>query len=125
MSSQATAQIEDELLQLETLDLPGLRKLWSSRIGPVPRHISADLFRWRLAYELQAGVHGGLPSVTKRHLERLHQAFTANPQWSPLPYRHLAIGTVLTRDWKGKTHQVTVTDDAYEHQGMLYRSLSE
>jgi hypothetical protein len=30
----------------------------------------------------------------------------------------------LLRDWRGVTHEVTVVDGGYEHQGRRYRSLS-
>ena len=33
-------------------------------------------------------------------------------------------GTKLLREWRGVTHEVTVTDGGYEHQGKRYRSLS-
>src|SRR5690348_7235023 len=97
MPVQANGYLEAEIRQLETLDLADLRKVWLSRLGRPPRHASADLLRWRLAYELQAIAFGGIHPATVRQLEKLRQAFASNPQWSPLPYRHLAIGTVLTK----------------------------
>ena len=30
----------------------------------------------------------------------------------------------MLRDWQGVTHEVTVIDGGYEHQGKRYRSLS-
>jgi hypothetical protein len=37
---------------------------------------------------------------------------------------HLLEGTKLLREWRGMTHEVTVVDSGYEHQGKRYRSLS-
>jgi Protein of unknown function (DUF2924) len=37
---------------------------------------------------------------------------------------HLLEGTKLMREWCGVTHEVTVIDGGYEHQGKRYRSLS-
>ena len=37
---------------------------------------------------------------------------------NPLP------GTILTREYKGELHQVTVLPDGFEHAGKVYRSLS-
>jgi hypothetical protein len=99
--------------------------LWFEAIGRPPRHISAELLRFRLAYELQASIQGGLRRGTQRRLEQLHKAFAANPHWCPLPYQHLAIGTVLTKVWKGKLQQVAVLEDGFEHEGTRYASLSE
>jgi hypothetical protein len=37
---------------------------------------------------------------------------------------HLLEGTKLLREWRGLTHEVTVIEGGYEHQGKRYRSLS-
>ena len=37
---------------------------------------------------------------------------------------NLLEGTKLLREWRGVTHEVTVIDGGYEHQGKRYRSLS-
>ena len=34
-------------------------------------------------------------------------------------------GTVLLREWRGKTHRVTIEDGGVLYQGRRYRSLSE
>ena len=117
--------LEGELEQLESLNLAELRAVWLEYVGRPPKHISADLLRFRLAYELQARNLGGLNRSTQRRLAQLHNAFSTNPNWCPLPYRHLAVGTVLTKAWKGKLRQVTVLEDGFEYEGTLYPSLSE
>ena len=119
------ANLEGELKRPESLDLAGLRAAWLKHLGRPPKHISAELIRFRLAYELQARQSGGLSRTTHRRLEKLHAAFGANPNWSPLPYRHLAIGTVLTKVWKGKLQQVTIAEEGFEYEGKRYASLSE
>jgi hypothetical protein len=117
--------LEAELKHLESLSVAELKAVWRERLGRPPKHISAALLRFRLGYELQARKLGGLSRATQGRLEKLHNAFTANPNWSPLPYRHLGIGTVLTKAWKGKLRQVTVVEDGYEYEGNCYPSLSE
>jgi hypothetical protein len=37
---------------------------------------------------------------------------------------NLLEGTKLLREWRGVTHEVTVVEGGYEHQGRRYRSLS-
>jgi hypothetical protein len=37
---------------------------------------------------------------------------------------HLLEGIRLLREWRGVTHEVTVVDGGYEHEGKRYRSLS-
>ena len=36
---------------------------------------------------------------------------------------HLLEGTKLLREWRGITHEVTVIDGGYEHQGKRYPAL--
>jgi hypothetical protein len=74
---------------------------------------------------MQVQAYGGLKSSTRRQLQNLHRALKANPDWTPLPYRSLAIGTELTRVWRGKTYRVSVLDEGFEYQGSEYDSLSE
>ncbi len=117
--------LETELLQLQNLGLRELRALWLKHMGRPIKHLSAELIRRRLAYEMQARVYGGLKPGTRRQLENLYRALKANPDWTPLPFRDVTTGMVLTRVWKGKTHCVNVLDDGFEHQGQQYDSLSE
>ena len=117
--------VEAELASLEGLDLTALRALWKARIGIVPKHQSADLLRWRLAYKLQVRAYGGLRPAVSRRLSRLQKAFAMDPKHTPLAGRNLKAGTILTREWKGTTHQVVIREDGYEHMGTSYQSLSE
>jgi hypothetical protein len=80
---------------------------------------------WSLAYELQARVQGDLPADVRHRLRRLHKAFKATPAYTPLPGRGVKPGTVLTRTWRGVTHQVRVRDQDFEYRGERYASLSE
>jgi hypothetical protein len=119
------SDIEADLTHFESLGLSDLRAVWLKHLGRPPKHISAELLRFQLAYELQVRKLGGLSRSTHRRLEALHRAFSINPNWCPLPYRHLAIGTVLTKVWKGKLQQVTVVEDGFDYKGICYPSLSE
>ena len=88
-------------------------------------HHGASLLRRRLAYELQARAHGDLPAEARRRLKRLHQAFKADPAYTPLPGLGLKPGTVLTRTWRGVMHHVDVMDEGFEYRGERFGSLSE
>ncbi len=125
MSFSPDPVVEAELSRLENLHLGQLRALWRERIGIVPKHQSADLLRRRLAYELQVRAYGGLRPEIRRRLGRLHKAFAANPSHAPHAGQHLKPGTILTREWKGTTHQVIILEEGYEHSGERYQSLSE
>jgi Protein of unknown function (DUF2924) len=125
MLHRVEPSLEDEILGLEKLGLAELRGVWLSKLGAPPKHTSAELLRWRLAYELQVRAYGGPRTSTIRQLERLHQALTADPNWVPLPQQKLALGVVLTKDWRGKSHGVTVLEEGFEYEGSRFQSLSE
>ena len=75
--------LEAEIARLDDLGLDDLRKLCGRLVGAVPANHGTHLLRRRLAYELQAKVHGDLPTETQRRLKRLHEAFKADPGFTP------------------------------------------
>jgi hypothetical protein len=117
--------LEAEIARLDDLGLDDLRKLWGRLVGEVPEHHGASLLRRRLGYELQARAHGDLSTEARRRLKRLHQAFKADPAYTPLPGLGLKPGTILTRTWRGVLHRVDVLDDGFGHRGERFDSLSE
>jgi hypothetical protein len=117
--------LEAEIARLDDLGLDDLRKLCGRLVGAVPASHGMRLLRRRLAYELQAKVHGDLPAEAQRRLKRLREAFKANPGFTPLPGLGLKPGTVLTRTWHGVVHQVQVTNDGFDYRGERFGSLSE
>jgi hypothetical protein len=125
MARRPVPTLEDEIARLGDLDLRQLRKVWADRLGPVPKHQSADLMRRRLAYELQVRAYGGLKPETRARLRALYNAFNSDPKYTPVPNYGLKPGTVLTREWKGATHKVNVLNDGFEYAGRRYGSLSE
>lgn len=72
-------ELEAELRHLESLSVADLKAKWLEQLGRPPKHISAALLRFRLAYELQARKLGGLSRSTQGRLAKLHDAFSANP----------------------------------------------
>jgi hypothetical protein len=78
-----------------------------------------------LAWQLQAEAYGGLEMATVRQLRRIGKALERDGTYEPQTRRDIAPGVVLTREWKGVTHKVTVTADGFMHQGDTYRSLSD
>jgi Protein of unknown function (DUF2924) len=117
--------LEAEIAQLDDLGLDDLRKLWGRLVGEVPAHHGPSLLRRRLGYELQARAHGDLPAEARRRLKRLHQAFKADPAYTPLPGLGLKPGTVLTRTWRGVLHHVDILEEGFGYRGERFGSLSE
>jgi hypothetical protein len=121
----AAAALEHELAQLPTLDRASLVHRVEQLCGfrPPPR-FSRKLMELAVAYKIQEKVLGGLKPATRRFLLDAAKA-QQKPGGSPSATARFKAGTVLMRDWKGVTHQVTVLEEAFLYGGKRYRSLSE
>jgi hypothetical protein len=117
--------LENELEELHRAGLKELQEAWRRWTGSVPSHLSADLLRRRLAYEVQSRILGGVTSQAHRRLAQLDAAFQADPRYAPSASHALTPGTVLVRAWRGKTYKVHVLEDGFLYAGRTYESLSE
>lgn len=124
MRSNPEQTLEAEIASLDGLGLQELRRVWRQRLGPPPQHISSELTRRRLAYELQVKAYGGLKPDIRRRLKQLYRAFKADPQHVPSSNLGLKPGLVLTREWNGTEHRVTVLEKGFEYRDEKYGSLS-
>jgi hypothetical protein len=78
-----------------------------------------------VAYRLQEIAHGGLSKATQRRLTALTAEFETGGAIAPPPGPRVRPGSRLVREWHGRTHTVSVTDDGFEFQGKTYRSLTK
>jgi hypothetical protein len=109
-------------------DLPivDLRKAWRDRFGTNPPPIqSRDLLRRLFAWQLQAHLTEGLDSTTERALTKIAESLEKNGSYETKIRRDFSPGVVLTREWKGVIHSVTVISDGFQHRAKNYRSLSD
>jgi hypothetical protein len=125
--TMSVSELEDEIARVRDLDLSGLRARWQSvfrRKAPIhlPRHL---LYRM-IAYRLQAEGLGDLDRDTQRFLDKIAAGTEDNKLSAPGRRRHaLQPGTVLAREWDGKSQRVTVLDEGFAWNGTTYRSLTE
>lgn len=105
-----------EVRGLAELDLEGLRAAWRRRFGCPPGLRSPELLRFMIAWRLQVAAHGDHDADVKRELRksarRKVQALALNP------------GTRLRREWRGRLHEVVVTEAGFVWEGVIYSSLS-
>jgi hypothetical protein len=116
--SRQRDKLDADLAALATMSPAQLRQRWAEvSKKPLPR-ISPAMLRLALAYELQAKVLGGLSRASQQRLEQAAAAKTRTRSATP--------GMRLVREWQGKVHIVTVSEDgAIEWNGQTWRSLSE
>ena len=123
--ANTAAPLEAELAQLGSLGLVALRALWAERLGRPPLIASTEVTRRWLAWELQARKLGGFDAATRRRLRALARSVKpahVNDVSSDLT---LKPGTILTREWAGTVHKVSVFENGFSWNGRTWNSLSE
>jgi hypothetical protein len=118
--------IVERLSSLPDLSRGDLRQLWR-QLFPTwpPRRMQKSLMLRVISYRLQEQASGELSTDTRRRLQDLAQQIESKPNTSPTTAPAVKPGTRLIRQWKERTHIVTVADKSYEYQGTQYASLSQ
>ena len=124
--------LQQEIAQLRDLDLDGLRLRCRNLFGrSAPAHLPKFLLLRIIAYRMQVSVYGDLTGNTRRSLDRLargragearSETTTRLGQSDP---QSLRAGTQFLREWGGVMHRVTVVDDGFLWNGLMYPSLSK
>lgn len=112
---KARNKVAKDVAAIAAMSLADLRTEWERRYGAAPRHRAADLLRRVLAWRIQADVHGGLDTPTRRMLEKADD----DVKLSATP------GMRLAREWAGRHHEVVVIESGVVYEGRTFRSLSE
>jgi hypothetical protein len=124
MASADTGAIEGEIDRIRSLGLEELRREWRRLCHCEPPRISRDLLVLGLGYRLQEIAQGGLGKATRRKLQTMAKALRITGRVGPVPSLGLKPGARLVREWGGRTHIVTVTEDGFEYAGKNYPSLT-
>jgi hypothetical protein len=106
------------------LSLAELRGEWQRLYGNDAPRISRDLLILGIAYRRQEMKHGGLGKATLRKLRTLAKSLRATGRIGPTPTLRLKPGARLVREWGGRTHTVTVTEEGFLYVGATYPSLT-
>lgn len=118
--------VEDELDRLATMPIARLRARYREVFrGAPPKAFGPDLLRRSIAYRIQEKAYGGLPRSTQRLLDQMMKAFATKPDGKIVLPRRIKPGSVLVREWKGKSHRVMVLAEGFAYDGKTYTNLSE
>jgi hypothetical protein len=114
------------LQALEDMDNVALREEWRRlyRVAP-PKRIRRDLLLLAVAWKIQEQAFGGLSAATKRRLVDLADGNGRSPNGAASQSARLKPGARLVREWQGRTHTVTVTEDGFHWNGKTWRSLTK
>ena len=118
--------VEDELDRLATMPIARLRVRYQEvfRTEP-PKAFGPDLLRRSIAHRIQEKAYGGLSRPAQRLLDQAMKAFAAKPPGKIVLPRRIKPGSVLVREWKGKSHRVMVLAGGFSYDGETYTNLSE
>jgi hypothetical protein len=141
-----TLNVAKTMEELRNMTVPDLRDKYREVFGEETRSSHKGYLLKRILWRIQALEEGGL---SKRALQRaeelanfadlrttppkntmLDKCCTEIVQSSkrsgshPRDKRLLMPGTVLTRDYRGETHCVTILEKGFEYEGDVYRSLT-
>lgn len=111
-----TANLEQHLAIIGSMDLEALRAFWRERYGSPPALRSVYLLQLQLAWRVQAEALGGLDADTRKALSRTG---AVEPEG-----KALGIGAVLQRTWQGRAIEVVVEEQGFRWDGRLFPSLS-
>ena len=100
-----------------------LHREWRRLYHKAPPKLSRDLLMRGIGYRRQELEHGGLSKATRRKLKTLAKMFRTKGRFAPDPGLSLKPGARLIREWHGRTHTVTVTEDGFDYAGATYPSL--
>src|SRR6188472_417562 len=124
-TSPKTRAIERELDRISPLGAEDLRREWRKLYGTDAPKISRDLLALGVAYKFQEIQHGGLGKATRRKLRTIAKALRKTGRVGATPSLSLKPGARLVREWRGRTHTITVTEDGFEYAGTSYSSLTK
>ena len=117
-----------KLSELSAAARAELLAIWTATFDKPPTALrsSRELLASALAWQLQERKFGGLSAATKRKLRVMARAQKRKKRSAQLPgaSTNLRPETVISKQWRGAQHVVTVLADGYQHQGTVYGSLS-
>ena len=128
-----TKSIIQEIAELRDMAVPELVERFEQVYGKPPRVRHREWLWRRIAWRIQEMRYGGLSEVARRRLEELiaeldiplrpersvrgRVSRRARPGDPPL-------GTTLSRVWRDREIRATAVEGGWEHEGVLYGSLS-
>jgi hypothetical protein len=122
----ADPAVEAELDRLAVMPIAQLRVRYREVFrADAPKAFGPDLLRRSIAHRIQEKAYGGLSRSTQRLLDQMMKAFSAKPNGKIVLPRRIKPGSVLVREWKGRSHRVMVLAEGFAYDGDTYSNLSE
>jgi Protein of unknown function (DUF2924) len=121
---ESGGDVADRLAGLETLDLRAMRQEWRRLYRAEPPRLSRDLMTRALAYRIQEIAFGGLSKAALRRVASLAAEFESDGRIATQSQPRIRPGARLVREWHGRTYSAVATEEGFQFQGKVYRSLT-
>lgn len=115
----ASAALKAAMTSLATMPIDRLRAEYEKALGTPAGKTKRDSLIKALAVRATAGTAAAATTEAPATARQAPRATKARDPRLP------KVGTVLTREFKGKTYEVKVLADGFEFQGRDYRSLTK
>ena len=129
-----TKTITNEIDELRAMTVPALVERYREVYGKEPRIRHREWLWKRVAWKVQEQRLGGLSKVAQKRLEELiaeidlpideRKRTVSGRLKAPRKPTDPAVGTCITRHWRGREIRVQVLDTGFECDGVVYGSLS-
>jgi hypothetical protein len=116
-STPGSLDVQRLLRSLHAMSVPALRGRYEQVFGEPARSNNKVFLVRRIVWREQALREGDLSERARRRAAELARDASTDPR---LP----APGTLLRRQYKGRTHTVLVLENGFEYAGEFFRSLS-
>jgi Protein of unknown function (DUF2924) len=117
--------LEAEIRRLPDLSLDELRARWKGLFGSRPPvSLRRRFLAHAVAYQMQVNAYGGLSVSAKRRLQEIAAAVSRGDYDVAGIATKIRPGTQMIRQWRDQTHTVTATNDGFEWNGRIFKSLS-
>jgi hypothetical protein len=89
-----------------------------------PGRVRPELMLPILAYRIQERAYGGLSPKASARSREIATSLRPQSRSRDEARQRFKSGTKLVREWRGKTHEVTLNDEGYHYMEKTYKSLS-
>jgi hypothetical protein len=118
--------VEDELDRLAVMPIVQLRARYREVFkSDPPKAFGPDLLRRSIAHRIQEKAYGSLSRPAQHLLGQMVKAYAAKPNGKIVLPRRIKPGSLLVREWKGKSHRVMVVANGFAYDGETFTNLSE
>lgn len=124
--NEVDLSVVKRILKLQTMTIQELDKVWCTMFTHKPEIASRKYMVAKLACKIQEQVYGALDSETENKIKTCAKKATGKTTSADKTTRKFCpmIGTMITKKYHDKIHEVMVVNEGFSYEGMVYKSLS-